>query len=302
MEASFLGSEEDGIDAIEGAEAAGGEASFGFAGRFIEGGDTEGEGFGATLFEDAEEVAWLADIKAGEGVEKGENPVQAGFFGGGGEGVIELERDAIGTVGLADDGIFEIDRPVIVSGGIPEHAAVVHHGIADPFDDITVTESAGLFGDAEVAGVDEADKFWRFVIESGGGVWRVSGGGPEFGVTGGDVRLFQGQPGVGIAAVAVGAAEDHIGGSVHGVGVGGFVAIHATDAFAMGFCGGLIDPIAWGSWGRFGVNGECRGGGAEARSVAEGRLIRVGRKFEVEGAKFPRRDVWAGALAGLGSW
>ena len=46
MEASFLGSEEDGIDAVESAEATGGEASFGFAGRFIEGGDTEGEGSG----------------------------------------------------------------------------------------------------------------------------------------------------------------------------------------------------------------------------------------------------------------
>lgn len=247
MEASFLGSEEDGIDATEGAEAAGGEASFGFAGRFIEGGDAEGEGFDATLFEDAEEVAWLADIKAGEWVEEGENTVQAGFFGGGGEGVIELERDAIGTVGLADDGIFEIDGPVIVSGGIPEHAAVVHHGIADPFDDITVTETAGLFGDAEIAGVDEADKFWRFVIESGGGVWRVSGCGPEFGVKGGDVGLFESQPDAGIAAVAVGAPEDDIGGSVHGVGVGGLVAIHAADAFALGFCGGLIDPIARGS-------------------------------------------------------
>ena len=75
VEASFLGSEEDGIDAVESAEAAGGEASFGFAGRFIEGGDAERKRFGATLFEDAEEVAWLADIKAGEWVEEGENPV-----------------------------------------------------------------------------------------------------------------------------------------------------------------------------------------------------------------------------------
>lgn len=301
MEASFLGSEEDGIDAVESAEAAGGEASFGFAGRFIEGGDAEGEGFSTTLFEDAEEVAWLADIKAGEWVEEGENAVQAGFFGGGGEGVIELERDAIGTVGLADDGIFDIDRPVIVSGGIPEHAAVVHHGIADSFDDIAVTESAGLFGDAEVAGIDEADKFGRFVIESGGGVWGVSGSGPEFGVKGGDVGLFEGQTGAGIATVAVGAPEDHIGGRVHGVGVGGFVAIHAADAFAVGFCGGLIDPIPWGTRGRFGMNGETGGGGAEARSGAEGRLIWGGGEFEVESAEFPGGDFWAGALAGLGS-
>ena len=49
------------------------------------------------------------------------------------------------------------------------------------------------------------------------------------------------------------------------------------------------------------MNGECRGGGTEARSVAEGRLIRGGGEFEVEGAEFPRRDVWAGALAGLES-
>src|SRR5207248_9930837 len=61
-------------------------------------------------------------------------------------------------------------------------------------------------GDAEIAGVDEADELGRLVVEQGVGPDRVAGAGPGVGEARPDVGAVD-VGAAGVAAVAVGAAE-----------------------------------------------------------------------------------------------
>src|SRR5690606_33981489 len=127
------------------------------------------------------------------------------------------------------------------------HGAVVHHAVLVGGDDFLVAGTAGLFGDAEIAGVDEADELGGFVVEEDGGVGGVGGALPEDGVAGGDVGLGHGEAGGGVAAVAIDAAEHDVGGGVHVLDA--LVALDATGAFAVGLGVRLVDPIGLGEVG-----------------------------------------------------
>ena len=123
-----------------------------------------------------------------------------------------------------------------------------------------MAETAGLLGDAEVAGVDELDELGGLVVEEDGRFGRVGGALPELGVERGDVGLAHREAGGGIAAVAVDTAEDDVGGSVHVLDT--LVALDTAGGFAMGLGAGLVDFV--GGFGRRTdgrVVGRQRGGG-----------------------------------------
>jgi len=66
---------------------------------------------------------------------------------------------------------------------------VTHQAGADLGDDgaVTVAVAAGLVGDAQIAGVEEADELGRLLIERGVTAWRVGGSAPEGAIAGCDV-------------------------------------------------------------------------------------------------------------------
>ena len=104
---------------------------------------------------------------------------------------------------------------------------MAHQAGADLGDDraVTVAVAAGLVGDAQVAGVEEADELGRLLIERGVTARRVGGGPPEGAIAGCDVGgEFVGS--VGAAAVAIRAGKVDGRGCVHGldahVALGGF--------------------------------------------------------------------------------
>jgi len=244
VQSGLLRAEEDGVRPIERAEAAGGEAALGFARRLVQRGDSERERLLPTFLEDAEEIPRLAEIEAVQRPDRLQNAEGARFLSGRLEGIVQLQRDAVGPVSLPHDGILHVDGAIVIGGGIPKHGAVVHHRVAHAIDDIAVAKTAGLFGHAQVAGVHEADELGRLVVERDGRVGRIGGGDPDVGVQRLHVRIHDGQAAFRVAAVAIGATEDHIRRRVHGVGIGRLVAIQTAGALGVRFLLGLVDPVA----------------------------------------------------------
>src|SRR5471032_2564678 len=76
VQTRFLQTENNGVGAVEGAEAAFGQAPERFSGRFFGGRQAELQLFFAALFENAQDVAWIAEIKTRERVEKRKDAVQ----------------------------------------------------------------------------------------------------------------------------------------------------------------------------------------------------------------------------------
>ena len=102
--------------------------------------------------------------------------------------------------------------------------------------------------DAEVAGIDEANEFGRFVVQQRVGADWVARCGPSGGQTWLDVRCFLGHS-VGIAAVAIATAELDGWQVVHVLDA--LVTIYAAPAFAHGVGVGLAKQVfgGQGSWG-----------------------------------------------------
>ena len=148
---------------------------------------------------------------------------------GGGHGLQPLRR-AVHAVALAVPGALDGHGAVVVQGGAPEHAAVRHHALAVraalPWGGSR--GAAADVGDAEVAGVDEADELGRFVVEqrvASGPGWPTSA--RTAGSAGCTWAWFLSRQ-FGVAAVAVGAAEAE---RVLAVRVAdALVAGHAADA------------------------------------------------------------------------
>ncbi len=239
VQAGFLEIEVNGVDAVEGAEAALGEAAGGAAGGLEGVGVAQLGLFLAAALEDAEDVGRLAEGVARERFEEGKEALGAGHLGRDRDGRLEAERGAVDAVGLAVARVFLGRGAVVVEGGAPEHGAVAHDGVADVGVDLGVAGAAGLLGHAEIAGVDELDELGGLVVEQDRGVGGVGGGGPEVGVARGDVGLAHGEAGGGVAAVAVDAAEHDVRRLVHGLDVG--VALDAAGGFAVGVGVGLVD-------------------------------------------------------------
>ena len=179
MQPRFLQTEKDGIDAIQGAEAALGQAAERFAGRFVGGREAELQLFFAALFENAQDVSRLAQIETRERIKKRKDAVQLRVVGCDRRVIDQAERHAVGAVGLAEAIILQVEAAVIVERRAPEHRAVIHHAVIDVADDLVVAEAAGLFRHAQVARIHEADELGRLVIEPDVGVRRIRGRFPE---------------------------------------------------------------------------------------------------------------------------
>ena len=100
--------------------------------------------------------------------------------------------------------------------------------------------AAGDWSNAEVAGIDEADEFGRLVVEERVGPHRIGGARPGVAFLGVDVGGLLGE-GVGIAAVAIGAAEVDIRAAVHVADT--CVAGDAALALGRGGRGGLAGEV-----------------------------------------------------------
>jgi hypothetical protein len=114
--------------------------------------------------------------------------------------------------------------------------------VANIFHDLGMAEAAGFVGHAEIAGVYELNEFGGFVIEEDGGIVWIGGALPKDGIARTDVGFVFGEIRSGVAAVAIGAAENDGGGRMHRFDAG--VTLDAAIAFETGFGGRLIDAIA----------------------------------------------------------
>ena len=135
---------------------------------------------------------------------------------------------AVGAVALAEARSLQRERAVVVERRAPQHGAVGHHAGLDfsDFGGVTAAGAAGFVGDAQVAGVDEANVIPVFVEPLGVGSRRIGGAAGivwiprlRMGLALGLCilrRIFRsvgGHADFGIAAVAVAASQAHRAGA-----------------------------------------------------------------------------------------
>src|SRR5262249_55274464 len=92
----------------------------------------------AAAFEDAQDVAGLADLEARQRVEEGDDAALLRFLLGRRRVGLGPQRHAAHAVELAVARHLEGHRAVVVQGGPPQHATVRHHALADLVDDVAV--------------------------------------------------------------------------------------------------------------------------------------------------------------------
>ena len=139
---------------------------------------------------------------------------------------------------------------------------MIHHAVLHVIDDLLVAESARFRRDTQIARVDEANKFRRFVIQENAGVDRVRRGLKEDWILRLHVRFALRQTGRRITAMTIGAAEDDVRRRVHVFAP--LVTLEATRAFLVRFRRGLINPVT--NFLRGGLGGFVRNGNGWARS------------------------------------
>ena len=116
--------------------------------------------------------------------------------------------------------------------------------MANAFGDVAVAKSARFFRYPQIARVHKLNPLRRLLIEQHGGVWRIRGGGPVFGIPWLWVRLLDFQSALGISRVAVRAAEHDVWRSVHRMRVSRFVALQAASRLPRNFRIALVNSIA----------------------------------------------------------
>ena len=167
----------------------------------------------------------------------------------------QLRRLALRRIGLAEDVVLIRQDAVVVGGAAQEHRAGRHQRALGRLDDLHVAGAAGLPCHAIVRRVHEAHELGRFLVEErvadlGVGGARIM---PALGIARQHVRrlaqlhifgALRVEPGrranLGLAAVAVGAAEHDGGRQVHRIGVGLGVAGQAAGALGVGLRPGLV--------------------------------------------------------------
>ena len=131
--------------------------------------------------EDAQRVAGLGGFELRQRPEFREPRFELDLGGGGRRNGGELLRRAIARIAFSEERALEREGAVVVERRSPEERAVAHQAGANLGDDraVAVSVAAGLVGDAQVAGVEEADELGRFPIERGVTARRVGGRSPE---------------------------------------------------------------------------------------------------------------------------
>ena len=129
----------------------------------------------AAALEDAQDVARLRDLEARQRIEERHDALLADLLLGRRRHGLQPLRHAVHAVAFAEARPLVGDGAVVVEGGAPEHAAVRHHALADLSAPRAVAAggAAADVGDAQVAGVDEADELGRLVVQQRVGAHRV---------------------------------------------------------------------------------------------------------------------------------
>src|SRR5439155_2982854 len=139
-----------------------GQAALRFTGRFKRIRAAELKLFLAAALEDAQNVARLAQRKARQRIEERQDALLPRHFRRQRNRAFQTQRYAVQSVSLAETIILMRVTAVVVKRRAPEHRAVAHHAVADVAHDFTMTETACLVGDAQIAGVHELNELSRF--------------------------------------------------------------------------------------------------------------------------------------------
>ena len=190
--------------------------------------------------EDPQDVPRLHPLEPRQGIEIADHPLEVELLGRRRRHVLQPLADAVHAIALAVRGVLHGDRAVVVEGGAPEHAAVRHHALAHLEDLGRVASAATDVRHPQIARVDEADELRGLVVEKRVGADRIGRPGPRLGLAGVDVGPLLRER-IGVAAVAVGAADPHVGAAVHvpHSGVAGDTAV----ALPISFHPGLLRQI-----------------------------------------------------------
>ena len=161
-------------------------------------------------------------------------------------GIDQRRRLSLGGIRFADDVALERQDPVVVGSPAPKHGRGRHHASLGRLNDGQVARAAGVARHAIVPGIDEAHEFRRLAIEQGVGALgsRARREVPRLGEPRQHVRAVGGSPvarvlrprclrldDLGVAAVAIGAAENHAGVDVHRGVIGRRMTTDAAERF-----------------------------------------------------------------------
>src|SRR5262245_57913580 len=124
MEPRLLQVEKNRVDAIQRSEPALGKSAQRFAGRFKGVWVAELQLLFTAAFEDAEDVAWLADGESGQGVNERQDAMQPRHFRRVWNRAFQPERRAVETIGLAELVILCRVSAIVVERGAPEHRSM----------------------------------------------------------------------------------------------------------------------------------------------------------------------------------
>ncbi len=204
----------------------------------------------AAVLEHAEDVGRSQVLPARQRIQALDDPVCRAVFRTR-RRALEDRGLALARVGLAEDVILERQQAVVVRGAAPEHRDRGHQAALGGDDGLQVAGAAGLAHDAVIRGIHEADELGRLAVQQRVAAHRVRARGPvpvvgearqhvrgiaRLRVPGARIDRRAVPAHAGIAAVAIGAAEDDRGARVHGRLVRLAVAVHAAAALG----GGLL--------------------------------------------------------------
>jgi hypothetical protein len=286
-QARLLRAQDHGVDAVQGAEAAGREALVRLAGLLERLGQPDLQAPAPAALEHAERVAGHAQLPVHERHQRVEHALLQRLFRRRGGNGLQDPRLAVRPVALADDRVLAGEHAVVVGRGPVEEPAVGHQALGDVLDFAGVARPAGLRGRAQVAGVDEAHEGEVFVQDRGVGALGVGRRLPDLAVGRLHVGLLlRGLVLAGarrprhlharVAAVAVRAAEAHGGGDVHRLLVRLGVAAHAAGALGVGLLLAL--------------------GGEAGRTLGEARAHHHRGRRQCERGREERRRAWGQSL------
>src|SRR5262249_28222952 len=117
----------DGIGAVLGAESARAEAGPRLAGFLQTLGNADLAAKTGAALEEAQDVARLRELEAGQGIEIGDNALETPLILGRRRIGLHALRRAVHAVALTEARPLLRKRAIVVKRGAPKHAAVRHH-------------------------------------------------------------------------------------------------------------------------------------------------------------------------------
>src|SRR4030095_7549317 len=128
-------------------------------------------------------VSGLGAIEAWQREQPWQDAFQPGLFGRRSPRIVKLQRNPIESVRLANNRVLILDRPIVIRGSIPKHAAMIHHRMPDTLHRIRMARAAACVGGAQVTRIEEADEGGVFVVEDDGPIPGIRTADPELWVS-----------------------------------------------------------------------------------------------------------------------